>query len=477
MMSEFLNINEDKKPPVAIKKLQNKLSPTRIVVLSFLLIITVGGILLSLPISHSENTDVSVIDAFFTAVSAVCVTGLVTLTTVSTWNFFGKLVILSLIQIGGLSLVTVLTFVMANIGKKISLKNRLAIQTALNKPSLGGLMPMVKFVIKGTFLVEFIGAVILFVSFLTKGIVWYKAVFYGIFHSISAFCNAGFDIIGEESLVPYADSFVINFVIMTLIVSGGIGFTVWNEVFDRVKSLFSKQRKKIKDFSLHTKLALICTGILLVSGTIFFLIVERNNPKTMGNLPFVQKLLASMFQSVTTRTAGFFTIPQSGLTEASKLFSSILMILGGSPGGTAGGIKTVTIAIVICSVFSIIKGRKKIVAFKRTIPVITLQKALAIISLMTALLFIGTTILAITEDHTVFPHSITDLIFEVSSALGTVGLTTGITPYLSSIGKIVLMLCMFTGRTGPITLLISLTHSSQIGNEVIGYPNEDVIIG
>lgn len=460
-----------------LKQFQKRLSPVQIVVLSFLLIITIGGFLLSLPISHTGNTTVPVMDAFFTSISAVCVTGLVTLTTVSTWSFFGKLVILFLIQIGGLSLVTILAFLMMNFGKKISLKNHLAIQTALNKPSLGGMIHMVMLVIKGTLFIEIVGALLLSISFLHQGIVWYEALFYGIFHSVSAFCNAGFDIIGKSSLVPYSADFGINIVIMILIIIGGIGFTVWDDVLAKIKFLFSRQMKQKSNFSLHTKLALIFTGALLLSGTLFFLVAEYNNPNTLGILTFPYKLLASSFQSVTLRTAGFATITQNGMTESSKLFCSLFMIIGGSPGGTAGGIKTVTLLVVLCSVWSIVKGRTKIVAFGRTIPALTIQKALTVIVLMVSLLFVGTIILTITEDPTVFPHSVSDLIFEVSSALGTVGLSTGITPFLSEIGKFVLMLCMFIGRTGPITLIISLSDDPQIGNETIKYPSEDVIIG
>ena len=248
-------------------------------------------------------------------------------------------------------------------------------------------------------------------------------------------------------------------------------------IYIKGKILFSKQIKRKKRFSIHTKLALIFTGIMLLSGALFFFTVEYNNPKTLGGLSLPHKILASSFQSVTIRTAGFFTIAQDKLTEASKLFSSLYMIIGGSPGGTAGGIKTVTLAIVLCSVWSIIKGRSNIVVFKRTIPVTTLQRALAIVVLMISLLLAGTTILAITENNSAFPHSVSDLIFEVSSALGTVGLSTGITPFLSGIGKLVLMLCMFIGRTGPITLIISLQHGSGNTDEVIVYPNEDVMIG
>ncbi len=462
---------------IILKKIQKRLSPPQIIALSFLLVIIIGGLFLSLPISHQRNVDVSLLDAFFTSVSAVCVTGLVTLTTSATWSLFGKLVILLLIQIGGLSLVTVLTFFMVNTGKKVSLKNRLTIQAAFNHSSFGGMVRMVLLVIKGTFLCEAIGAILLSFSFLSQGIVWYKSIFYGIFHSISAFCNAGFDIIGEQSLIPYSTNLNVNIVIMALIIIGGIGFTVWRDVIHKMVYRFSARIKQKHHFSLHTRLALIMTAVLIVSGTVFFLAAEYNNPETLGNLSFPHKLLAALFQSVTLRTAGFATIAQDGLTEVSKLISSLFMLIGGSPGGTAGGIKTVTLAIIFCSVWSIIKGRKKIIIFERTISVITLQKALTIIVLMLVLLFFGTVVLAVTEDHTVFPHTVADLLFEVSSALGTVGLSTGITPYLSGLGKLVLMLCMFIGRIGPITLVISLSHGIHNADDLVGYPAEDVMIG
>lgn len=463
--------------PLIFRKLQKRLSPPQMISLSFLGIIIIGGLLLSLPFAHAKNIEVSILDAFFTSVSAVCVTGLVTLTTASTWSIFGKLIILILIQIGGLSLITVFTFFMVNIGKKISLKSRLAIQSAFNHSSPGGMVKMVMFVIKGTLICELAGAVVLFVSFLSQGVVWYKALFYGIFHSISAFCNAGFDIIGDKSLIPFVGNYGVNITVMALIIIGGIGFMVWGDLFNQVEYKYTKRRKQKARLSLHTKLALILTSVLLVSGTICFLFMEYNNPKTLGPLDFPQKLLAAAFQSVTLRTAGFATIAQDGLTEASKLLSSMFMMIGGSPGGTAGGIKTVTLAIVFCSVWSIIKGSRKIVSFERTISVLTLQKALTIIVLMFILLFAGTGILSITEDHTLYPHGLSDIIFEVSSALGTVGLSTGITPFLSVAGKFVLMLCMFVGRIGPITLIISMSHKLHVGDDIVGYPDEDVMIG
>lgn len=457
--------------------IRKRLSPAQIIVISFLMIIVFGGIMLSLPISHADNVDISAMDAFFTSVSAVCVTGLVAHTTAAAWSIFGKIVILLLIQIGGLSIITIFTFFMVNIGRKISLKSRLAIQATFNNSTPGGMVRMVSMVIKGTLICELVGAAFLFTSFLRQGITWYKAIFYGIFHSVSAFCNAGFDIIGDESLAPFATNFSFNIVIMALIIIGGIGFMVWKEIADKVRFIFSKQTRQKVRFSLHAKLALITTGILLLSGTLVFFAAEYNNPRTLGNMPLSQKILAAAFQSVTLRTAGFTTIAQGGLREASKLLSCVFMIIGGSPGGTAGGIKTVTIAIIFCSVWSIIKKRRKIIAFERTITVSTLQKALTIITLMLTLWFAGVATLSIVEVESAFPHSISDIFFEVSSALGTAGLSTGITPHLSNISKLVLMMCMFAGRLGPITLIISLPHNIQAPDDIIGYPEEDVMIG
>ena len=463
--------------PVLFGRFQRRLTPARIISLSFLAIIIVGGLLLLLPISQQPNVEVAPVDAFFTAVSAVCVTGLVTVVTASTWSVFGKLIIMLLIQIGGLSLITIFTFFLINIGRKISLKNRLAIQAATNNLSLGGMVRLVLLVIKGSFICETIGAAVLFASFLYQGVAWPQALFYGVFHAVSAFCNAGFDIIGDNSLMPYVGDFSINIVIMLLIVIGGIGFVVWRDVLTKLRFSLSKQTRQKYHISLHSKLALIVTSLLLLSGTIFFFLVEGKNPETLAGLPLSEKLLASAFQSVTLRTAGFATIAQGGLSEVAKFFSSMFMLVGGSPGGTAGGMKTVTLAIIFLGVWSLVRGRRRIVAFERSISALSLQKALTVVVLMLALLFVGTGILLISERTSAFPHSMADIVFEVSSALGTVGLTTGITPYLSLVGKLDLMLCMFIGRIGPITLIISLTHKKDFGDEVLAYPSEDVIIG
>ncbi|MGB4660892.1 MAG: potassium transporter TrkG [Mobilitalea sp.] len=459
------------------KQIQKELSPTQIILISFVLLILLGTFLLYLPFSHLPGVEVSLLNTIFTATSAVCVTGLTTLTTVSTWSFFGKIIILCLIQIGGLSLVTVFFFFLVQLGKKVTFKDRLTIQAALNNLNPKGMVRMVLLVIRGTLICEGIGAVLLTLFFLLHNYNWNQSLFYGIFHSVSAFCNAGFDLIGDQSLIPFSSNITFNLIIIILIIIGGIGFTVWSDIIQKVKFLLSSNKKKRVTFSLHSKLALLTTLILLVSGTAYFMIFEYNNPSTLGNLTWPHKFLTAFFQSTTLRTAGFSTISQGGLNESSKLISSIFMLIGGSPGGTAGGIKTVTIAILFCSVWSVIKDYYNITVFGRSLSTKTLQKALAILVIMFLIWIGATTLLSLTESNSIFNHTFIDLLFETSSALGTVGLTTGITPFLSSFGKLIIIFCMFIGRIGPIAIVISLSNRSSHINALIRYPEEDIMIG
>lgn len=463
---------------ILLKKLSSNMTPTQTVTLSFLVIILIGAVLLKIPFSQTESAaPIPFLDCLFTATSAVCVTGLVTVTTATSWSFFGKIVILILIQIGGLGLVAIITYLGIHLGKKITLKERLTIQTAFNHTDFHGMVRMVMFVIRGTLICEGIGAFILFWGFFTDGVGILTSFLYAIFHSVSAFCNAGFDIIGEQSLIPFASNVLINIPIMLLIIIGGIGFSVWVDFIHNIKNHFSMKTKRRWKFSLHTKLVLITTGLLLFTGTTYFLIAEHGNSQLWGNGGFGETLLKAMFQSVTLRTAGYATIDQASLSETSKFISGIFMIIGGSPGGTAGGIKTVTLAVVICSVWSVIKGRYTIDVFHKNIPLQLLQKSLTIIIIMTVLLSTGTAILTFTEHNNAYSHLTVDLFFEVASALGTVGLTTGITPFLSSQGKFLLILCMFIGRTGPISILISLSKRGEVANNNIRYPKEDILIG
>lgn len=457
--------------------IQKKMSASQIIALSFILVIIVGALLLFLPISQAADVDVKFIDALFTSASAVCVTGLTTVTTATTWNIVGKTVILCLIQIGGLSLITILTYFTVHLGRKITLKERLTVQATFNVNEISGMVRMVLLVIRGTFLCEGIGAVVLFGFFLKQGLPWYQAIYSGLFHSVSAFCNAGFDLVGGNSFVPYVGSVVLNFMVMGLIVLGGIGFSVWRDFYMKLRYHIAPRPQRRVRWSLHSKLALVMTGVLLTVGALYFFISEYNNPDTLGTFSLPQKILASMFQSVTLRTAGFSTIMQSGLKDSSKLVSSIFMLIGGSPGGTAGGIKTVTIAIVLCSVWSTIRGYNQITIFERTVSIGILQKALTIIVVVLVLWLTGTTLLTISEQSSAFSHSAVDLLFEVASALGTVGLTTGITPFLSAFGKCIIITCMVIGRIGPLAIIISLLSRTMQVNERIQYPEEDVMIG
>lgn len=463
---------------ILLKKLRSTMTPSQIVTLSFLIIILIGTVLLKLPFSQAESAEsISFLDCLFTATSAVCVTGLVTVTTATSWSIFGKIIILLLIQIGGLGLVAIITYLGIHLGKRITLKERLTLQTAFNHTDFHGMVRMVMFVIRGTLICEGIGAIILFIGFFMDGTGFLTALFYGIFHSVSAFCNAGFDIIGEQSLISYGSNVFICIPIMLLIIIGGIGFSVWADLIHNIKNHYSSKTKQRWKFTLHTKLVLITTGLLLLTGSIYFLAAEYDNTQLWGNEGLGEKMFKALFQSVTLRTAGYATVNQAALGETSKFISGLFMIIGGSPGGTAGGIKTVTLAVVICSVWSVMKGRYTIDVFHKNIPLQLLQKSLTIIIIMTALLCTGTAILTFTEHNNAYSHLTVDLFYEVASALGTVGLTTGITPFLSSQGKLLLILCMFIGRIGPISILISLSKRGEKANNNIRYPKEDILIG
>lgn len=459
------------------KKLSSKLSPPQLIVISFLAVILTGAVLLYLPVSHYANIQVKFIDALFTATSATCVTGLVTMTTATTWTVFGKIVIICLIQIGGLSLITIFFYFTALTSKKITIKNRLALQATFNAIDLHGMIKMVKMVIRGTLLIEGICAVILFFFFLNEGYPLVTSIGYGIFHSISAFCNAGFDIIGENSLADYSASLLMNFVIMGLIIVGGIGFSVWGNIGAKIRSHLNPKIKAKKRLTLQSKIALISTAFLLVSGAVWFLALEYNNPATLGTLSWPHKILASFFQSTTLRTAGFFSVPQFPMREASKFLSSIYMLIGGSPGGTAGGMKTTTVVIILVSLISVLKGKDYNTIMKRRISSDAVRRAIAVIVLMLTLLVVVTVVLSVTERNSPFEHGLIDLFYEVASGLGTVGLTTGITPYLTGIGKLILISCMFIGRVGPMTLIIALSAKQEAERDLVKYPNEELMIG
>ncbi|WP_250278673.1 TrkH family potassium uptake protein [[Clostridium] colinum] len=456
-----------------------RFGPSHIIVFSFFIVMIIGAMLLSLPIASKNGESISFIDAMFTATSAVCVTGLVVVNTFNYWTLFGKIVILILIQIGGLGFMSLFTIILVVLGKKITLRGRILIQESFNLSTFKGMVMFLKKIIKVTFLIEGIGALILSIKFIPEyGFI--KGIFKGIFHSISAFCNAGFDILGDNSLVPYKTDYVINITIMLLIILGGLGFTVLLDIGKWIKYKIAKLKKKSVELfvmSVHSKITITMTVILIILGAILTFVIEYNNPKTLLNIRIDEKILASTFQSVTLRTAGFDAIGQVDLNYGSKFLAIILMAIGGSPGGTAGGIKTVTIGVMVLAVISVIKGKDCITAFKKTISISTMQKALSIIMMMMTLIFIATIILTITEKGIGTKFEFIDILYEVVSALGTVGLSTGVTSSLSFIGKIVIILCMFIGRLGPITIILALSFRKPNKKNVIHYPEEKIIVG
>ncbi len=455
-------------------------SPPQIIALSFAAMIFVGTLLLNLPMASQNGHSVGLLNAFFTAVSANCVTGLVVVSTFTQWTMFGKIVILILIQLGGLGFFTIMTIFLVFLRKNITLENRLILQASFSQDNVGGMVRLAISILKITLIAEGIGAALLTLGFYFSPpyMSLPKSIGYGIFHAVSAFCNAGFDLIGDDSLAPYRDNYYINAVMIVLIICGGLGFMVWGDLVAKIR------RKKTTNvplrwayLSLHSKMAIVSTVFLLFLGTAVFLMFEWNNPQTLAELSFLQKLQAALFQSITLRTCGFYTIAQGNFTEPSQLFSTVLMLIGGSPSGTAGGMKTVTMCVVFCAMISLLRGRDRMEAFGRSLPMDLLQKALAVIMALVLLVIASTLILYYTESGSAFSHSILDLWFEAASAAGTVGLTTGITPHLSAAGKVVIALCMFIGRIGPVTALVALNMRLRHNRNGIQYPEERVVMG
>ncbi len=455
-----------------------KRDASSIFLIGFFVIIMIGAFVLMLPISSATGQVTDFVTALFTSTSAVCVTGLVVVETYAHWSVFGKTVILMLIQIGGIGFMSLVTIISIVVGKKITLKERLAIQQAFNLDGLEGLVKLVKNVFKVTFCFEFVAAIILTFKFFFTDVYEYtliEAMGLGIFHSISAFCNAGFAILPGESLIPFKTDVLVNVVISTLIIVGGLGVAVWQDVARVVKNWKKKRtmKQRFNSFTLHSKMALITTAVLLVFGFLVFLAIEFNNSKTIGNESFGDKTIMAMFYSVTLRTAGFNTFALADLNPASKFLSVIFMLIGGSPGGTAGGMKTVTFFTVIVIVINTIKGNDQIVIFNKKIPPALFNKALTII-IVYLTIFLTATILLLIDMPDAKPLDIT---YEVASALATVGVTANITPYLSVFGQFVIMICMFIGRLGPITLAVALLARQNENHNVLDYPEEKVMLG
>lgn len=444
------------------KRKKYELNGVQTLALGFIVVIFLGSLILSMPFSSANNEPTNYLDALFTATSSVCVTGLVTVDTGTHWNEFGQIVIISLIQIGGLGFMSITVFIAALLGKKITLKERLYVQEAMNTFNIQGLVKMVKYVISFTFIVEFFGAIVLSTQFIPEyGMS--KGVFYSIFHSISAFCNAGFDIIGNfSSLVPYSSNVVIILTLSLLIIIGGLGFTVIIELFNY---------RNTRRLSVHSKIVLVITGGLLVIGTVFIFLLEFKNYNTIGNMNMMDKLMNSFFSAVSPRTAGFNSIPVDQMTTASKFMTILLMFIGGSPGSTAGGLKTATFGIVILTLICVIKGRDDTEAFGRRFSKDLVYKSFALLMIAVGIVITVTLVLSITE----YDQQFLDLLFEASSAFGTAGLTTGVTQTLSVTGKIIIIITMYCGRVGPLTVALALRHRKK--KTGYRYPEGKILIG
>lgn len=449
--------------------MKRKLSTTQIIMLSFLGLILLGSILLALPFSSADGKAVPYLDALFTATTATCVTGLVTLPTVSTWSTFGQIVILVLIQIGGLGVITIISAVMILLHKRMGFGSRLLLQDAFNLNSLSGVIRFVKRVMLGTFLVEGIGALLYMPVFVPKyGI---KGIWISVFTAVSAFCNAGIDIIGENSLCDYATNPIVNLVTGLLIILSGIGYIVWWDVLQTSRKAAGKHRKIFRNLTLHSKIAISTTLILVFGGGLLIFLFEYRNPLTIGTLPVFDKIQVSLFQSITTRTAGFATVPQQDLTNASSILCLLLMFIGGSPVGTAGGIKTVTIAVLAVSALATIQNKNEVTLFDRNISKHAVNKAVAVTAMSFGIMFVSTLLLS-----AVTTADALDILYETVSATATVGLTRDLTPYLNGAGKAVIIGTMYLGRVGPISLALAMNSSKKHPN-IIKNPTEEISVG
>ena len=452
------------------KRMKLSLSTTQMILLSFVITIMLGSVLLALPISSADGTPVPYLDALFTATTSTCVTGLVTLPTVSTWSVFGQAVILLLIQIGGLGVITIMSGLMMLLHRKMGIGDRLLIQDAFNLNTMAGLAQFVRNVLFGTLVIEGIGAILYMLVFVPAFGV--KGIWISVFNAVSAFCNAGIDIIGESSLCEYATNPLINLVTSGLIILGGLGYIVWWDILRVAKTNPEKKRKFFWHLTLHSKIAITVSCGLLIGGGLLFFVLEYNNPLTIGALPLFDKIQVSFFQSVTTRTAGFASVPQENLTNASAAVSLVLMLIGGSPVGTAGGMKTVTIAVLFCSAFATIRNRNNATLFGRCISADSIRKAVAVVVMFLTICFGSTLLLMITAGDA----DLLDVIYETVSATATVGLSRNFTASLNDWGKAIIIVTMYFGRVGPISLAVALGSRNESQN-LISEPTEEISIG
>ena len=451
------------------KERKLKFSTTQTILLSFLGVILIGSILLALPISSATGKSVSYLDALFTATTSVCVTGLVTLPTVSTWSLFGQIVILVLIQVGGLGFIAIVSGLMLLVTRRMGIGHKLLIQDAFNLNTMQGLAKFIRNVLFGTLLIEAIGAALCMIVFVPQ--YGTRGIWISVFHSVSAFCNAGIDIFAENSLCDYATNPIINIVTSALIILGGIGYIVWWDVLRVVRSGAVKKGRFWSHLTLHSKIAITTSAVLIFGGGLLILICEYNNPETIGSLSFWNKLQVSLFQSVTTRTAGFASVPQENLRDTTSIISMAMMLVGGSPVGTAGGLKTVTIAVLLCSAFATIRNKSEVTLFGRRVSPDSIRRAVAVVVTFSCIALVSTTLLA-----AVTGADLLDVVYESVSAIATVGLSRNFTGSLNAWGKLIVIVTMYLGRVGPISLAVALGSENESQN-VISEPEEDISIG
>ena len=441
------------------RKVLKQFSSARIILFGFIIMIFVGASILSLPISSRSGEFTPFIDALFTATSASCVTGLIVYDTATHWSVFGKIIIIAMIQCGGLGVVTMLTVFTQVTGKKIGLRDRATLQSALSAPQIGGIVRLTSFIFKATIIIEMIGALLMFPRFMKDfGIT--KGIYYSVFHSISAFCNAGFDLMGDvskfSSLTKYQSDIMINITIMLLILIGGLGFLIWKDIVD--------YRFDIKRYSTQTKIVLTMTFILVLFPSILFFFTE------FSTLDIKTRVLSSLFQAVTPRTAGFNTIDYTKFSDNGIAMTIILMLIGGGSGSTAGGIKMTTIFILAVTMCSILKQDKEVAVFKKRIEPDIIKNAVAVLVLDVALFIAGSMLISGIEGF-----SLKETMFESASAVATVGLTLGITPSLGTVSKLLLICMMYIGRVGGITLIFAAVTPKNSGNA--RYPKDQVAVG
>ncbi len=434
-----------------------------IIAIGFFAIIVLGTLLLMLPFATKTGESTTFLGALFTSTSATCVTGLVQYDTFTHWTLFGQLVILTLIQIGGLGFITFGVYAMMLMRKKIGLEDRELVHDSLNSIKLGGAVNFVKRIVTGTLVIEGIGALILSFRFVGE-LGFFRGVYYGIFHSISAFCNAGFDLLGFRekfcSLVPYQNDPVVILTISALVIVGGIGFAVWDDV--------TTHKLHIKKYQLHSKIVLFVTSILLLFGTLFFMYSENNT--VLKDMPFGEKLLSSFFAAVTPRTAGFNSVDVASMSTAGKVLTAVFMFIGGSPGSTAGGVKTTTVIVILLFILAYVKKKPSSFIFRRSITEDLVKKASTVFFINFSLIVTAITLITLSQ-----PLELSDVVLETVSAMSTVGMTAGITRDLTGFSQIVIIILMYCGRIGSLSFALSFSEKRKKLN--IRYPSEDILIG